>query len=193
MKDFDAARTYYQKTIELAPRGFFTAITAIDTLSREQKGELPSGTYLAYLSLEWINDPAKRAAAVHQLVKRVPHFAPAWEQLALLTDQDPERLNAIENGLKAQPDAETMGMLEINKALVLNRQGNHEGAVRLLGNSPSTRNRHSPRSIWRGQRWRRWRRNDSVPSAQQNVAAVKPRATVIRIRHSFLARLAAER
>jgi hypothetical protein len=52
MKDFDGAKTYYEKTLELSPRGFFTAITAVDTLRREQTAELPTGTYLAYVSLE---------------------------------------------------------------------------------------------------------------------------------------------
>jgi tetratricopeptide (TPR) repeat protein len=48
MKDYSRAREYYQKTLKLAPRGFFTAITAVDTLEREQKGDLPTGTYLSF-------------------------------------------------------------------------------------------------------------------------------------------------
>jgi tetratricopeptide (TPR) repeat protein len=134
MKDFDNARRYYRKTVELSPRGFFTAITALDTLTREQKGNLPAGTYLAYLSLEWIDNLGEKAEAVRQLVKLVPRFAPAWKELAsILPDVDAERLAAIEKGLAAEPDAETKGILQINKALVLNRQGDHESAVRLLG------------------------------------------------------------
>jgi len=43
------------------------------------------------------------------------------------------RLKLIEKGLASHPDAETKGMLEINKALVLNLQGEHTGAVRMLG------------------------------------------------------------
>src|ERR1700730_4388263 len=35
LKDFDRARTYYRRTLGLSPRGFFTAITAMDTLTRE--------------------------------------------------------------------------------------------------------------------------------------------------------------
>jgi len=134
MKDFGNARRYYGKTVELSPRGFFTAITALDTLTREQKGNLPAGTYLAYVSLEWIDNPGKKAEAVRQLVKLVPRFAPAWEALAnILPNDDPERLVTIERGLAAEPDAETKGMLQINKALVLDRQGDHESAVQLLG------------------------------------------------------------
>jgi tetratricopeptide (TPR) repeat protein len=132
-KDVDAARADYQKTVELAPRGFFTAITALDTLVHEQNGDLPPGTYLAYLSLEWTNDRVTKTDLVRQLVEMVPRFAPAWMELAMLLDQDSERLVAIDRGLAADPDAETRGMLLVNRALVLNRQGNREAAVRLLG------------------------------------------------------------
>src|SRR5262249_59470647 len=83
MKDAENARKHYRKAVELAPRGFFTAITALDTLEREAKGDLPAGTYLAYLSLEWVDDPGKKAAAVAQLVKQAPRFAPAWKEQAM--------------------------------------------------------------------------------------------------------------
>ncbi len=133
MKDAESARKHYRKTVELAPRGFFTAITALEALDREAKGDLPAGTYLAYLSLEWMNDPEKKADAVRQLVKRVPDFAPAWKEQAMLADADAEKLAAIEKGLAAGPDRETKGILLINKALIMGRSGDHDGAVRLLG------------------------------------------------------------
>ena len=133
MKDPENARKYYRKTVELAPRGFFTALTALDALDQEAKGDLPAGTYLAYLSLEWMNDPGKKAEAVRQLAKRVPGFAPAWKDLAMQTDSDVEKLAAIEKGLAANPDGETKGILLINKALIMDRSGDHDGAVRLLG------------------------------------------------------------
>src|SRR5262249_36184151 len=104
-----------------------------DSLDREVKGDLPGGTYLAYLSLEWVDDAGRKAEAVRQLVKDVPGFAPAWKELAVLSDTDAERLAAIEKGLATSPDAETKGLLLINKALVLDRSGDREGAVRLLG------------------------------------------------------------
>ena len=133
MKNFDAARMDYQKTVALAPRGFFTAITALDILTREQKGEFPPGTYLEYLSAEWVDDRAERAERVRHLVNRLPRLAPAWKEVAAFADQDSQRLAAIEKGLAAEPDAETTGMLQINKALVLDRQEEHDRAVRLLG------------------------------------------------------------
>jgi tetratricopeptide (TPR) repeat protein len=133
MKDDENARKHYRRTVELAPRGFFTAITALDALDREAKGELAVGTYLAYLSLEWMDDSGKKTDAVRQLAKRVPSFAPAWKEMAMQSDADAEKLAAIEKGLKANPDGETKGILLINKALILDRSGDHAGAVRLLG------------------------------------------------------------
>jgi tetratricopeptide (TPR) repeat protein len=143
MKDFDGAREYYRKTIKLSPRGFFTAIAALDTLEKEHAGVLPSGTYLAYLSLEWIEDKGEKIRTVRQLVNRLPQFAPGWKELAVLSEEDGERLAALEKGLMADPDAETKGMLQINRALICERQGDHDTAVRILGelaldpNSPS--------------------------------------------------------
>jgi hypothetical protein len=102
-------------------------------LDKEAKGNLPAGTYLAYLSLEWMDDPAKKADAVRELVKRVPDFAPVWKEQATQASTDVETLAAIEKGLAANPDGETMGILLINKALIMDRSGDHEGAVQLLG------------------------------------------------------------
>ena len=133
MRDYDNARKYYKKTVEMSPRGYFTAITAVDTLNREQNRELPTGTYLVYVSLESVDDSVKKNQAVKLLVKKIPEFAPAWKELALLTDDDSERLSIIEKGLALHPDAETKGMLLINKAIVLNRKGNRQAAVQILG------------------------------------------------------------
>jgi tetratricopeptide (TPR) repeat protein len=133
MDDTENARKYYRKTVESSPRGFFTAITALDTLDREEQGELPAKTYLAYLSLEWTDDSKKKAEMVQQLIKRAPAFAPGWKELAVLSEGDPTKLSAIEKGLAAKPDAETKGVLQINKALILDRKGDHDGAIRMLG------------------------------------------------------------
>jgi len=133
MNDFEGARTYYRRTLQLSPRGFFTAITALDTLTREHNGDLPMGIYLAYLSLEYMKDKVQKDGALRDLVKQIPKFAPAWKEFASLCDDDDERLAAIERGLAANPDAETRGMLQINKALVLNLKGDHAAAVQLLG------------------------------------------------------------
>ena len=65
MKNFDKARQFYRRTVEMSPRGFFTAITALDALDRESKGDLPQGTYSAYMALEWISDPAQKLSLIH--------------------------------------------------------------------------------------------------------------------------------
>ena len=133
MDDFEAARAHYEITLELAPRGFFTAITAFDVLTREQNGEFEPGIYQAYLSLEWMGDVDHKEQILRQLVERFPTFAPAWKDLANLTDDDADRLAAIENGLAAEPDAETRGILLINKAVLMNSQGDYDASIRLLG------------------------------------------------------------
>jgi hypothetical protein len=48
-------------------------------------------------------------------------------------DTDAGKLAAIEQGLAANPDGEMIGILLINKALIMDRSGDHEGAIRLLG------------------------------------------------------------
>jgi len=132
MKDFDAALADYKRAQDLAPGGFFTTLTAVDTLTREQKGEFPRGLYLAYVMLEPVGDPAQRRTLVQQFVDKYPRFAPGWEQFAKILDDPRDRLKAIENGLSAAPDPETKGMLELNKALTLHGSGDRDGAVRIL-------------------------------------------------------------
>ena len=135
MKNFDAARADYLATVALAPRGYFTAITSADLLVREKKGELPVGTCLAYSLLESVEDPADQAKQLRELVARVPRVAPAWKDLAHLTEDSAKKMDLIEKGLAAQPDGETRGMLQINKALLLDGKDerDHATAIRLLG------------------------------------------------------------
>jgi hypothetical protein len=51
---------------------------------------------------------------------------------SLLEDAD-ARLRAITRGLEHDPDLETKGMLLINRALVLHRRDDRDGAVKILG------------------------------------------------------------
>ena len=76
MKSFDAALADYRRTADLAPRGFFTTLTAVDTLVREQKGEFPQGLYLAYLMLEPIQDAAQAPAP--RAIRRKVSAIRAW-------------------------------------------------------------------------------------------------------------------
>ena len=133
MQEPDKARECYRKTVELSPRGYFTAITALDTLEREHSGELPAGTYRAYVSLEWIQDKEQLANILHQMVEKMPKFAPGWKELSMLEQKEDDRLAAIEKGLAAKPDAETKGTLLLNKAMALKGKGDREAAIKLLG------------------------------------------------------------
>jgi len=132
MNNFDRALELYQKVNKMEPRGFFTTKTAIYTLKGEKDGIFPKGLYMAYLSLEWM-EPDKKAKSVFNLVTKIPNFAPAWKEIISLPDQDEIVLPAIENGLKADPDIETYGILMINKALVLHRESKRQEALNILG------------------------------------------------------------
>jgi tetratricopeptide (TPR) repeat protein len=132
LKEPARAIEHYRRTLELSPRGFFTAITALHTLEREARGDLPEGIYLAYVTLETIEDRARKAQSAAQLVEKVPAFAPAWKDLALAADDPAERLSAIQKGLAADPDPDTRGMLRIHEALVLHGQGQLGEAARIL-------------------------------------------------------------
>jgi tetratricopeptide (TPR) repeat protein len=133
MDQADKALEDYRSVVKMRPRGFFTAITAADSLSREKSGQWKSGTYKQYLTLEWVSDASEKKALLEKMVQVVPNFAPAWKSLSTLLDDDAEKLRAIESGLAQNPDAETEGVLLVNKALALNRQGKQEEAISILG------------------------------------------------------------
>jgi len=132
--DVENALIFYRKTDELEPKGFFTAKTAIYSLEGEKAGKFPKGTYTSYLQIEWADEKSKKLEIAKAITQKVPDFAPAWKELANLSDDKQEKLNAIEQGLSKNPDAETKGILIINKALMLDNEGKKEEARNLLGN-----------------------------------------------------------
>lgn len=127
----DEAEKWYAVVDELAPRGFFTAKTSLDIIRREKRGELFEGFAKAFALLEWEPEDTKRVM-LQQIVERYPNFAPAWKELAKLTEDDREKLAALDHGLAGSPDDETYGMLILNKALVLGRMGKRPDGARLL-------------------------------------------------------------
>jgi len=131
--DNENAERFYKRVDQMAPRGFFTAKTAVDCLRREHTGDLKPGMYKAYASLEWMDDKKQKLSILEQVVKQFPKFPAAWKELAVLRSDDPSKLDAIEHGLAVNPDGETKGILLINKALILNRTGSHDAAVKILG------------------------------------------------------------
>jgi tetratricopeptide (TPR) repeat protein len=123
----------YSHALELAPRGFYTAITAVHYLRLEAAKRLPRGTYRAYLALEGTASPQQRRDGLEALTKSAPGFAPAWKDLALLTDDPAQRIATLDEGLAREPDAETRGFLLLNKALVFANTRRKEEAKAILG------------------------------------------------------------
>ncbi|SNR17465.1 tetratricopeptide repeat protein [Tenacibaculum jejuense] len=129
--DFEKALKYYELTDKVAPNGFFTSKTAVDVLRKEKKGVFSEGLYKNYMTLEWIDNPQEKAQMLKLLVDNYPSLAPAWKDYSNFLEGE-ERLQAIEKGLNENPDIETEGVLTINKALVLNLNGQFNEAKELL-------------------------------------------------------------
>ena len=129
--DDPKAEETYVRVEKLAPRGFFTAKTSLDCLRRQRAGALPAGFCKSFALLEFM-DPAQQKKALEGIVEKLPIYAPAWKDLAGLLDEDGAKLRAIEQGLAHEPDAETKGVLLVNQALLLDRRGQHDAAVKIL-------------------------------------------------------------
>ncbi|MGH3246431.1 MAG: hypothetical protein ACRDOI_09495 [Trebonia sp.] len=126
------AEEFYERVDQMAPRGYFTCKTSLDTLRRERAGDLFPGFAKAYATTEWM-DPRGKKPVLSGIVDKFPGFAPAWKDLSMLLDDDASKLHAIEQGLRGRPDAETLGVLLINKADILARQGDRDTATAILG------------------------------------------------------------
>jgi len=131
--DSTKAEELYAEVDRMAPRGFFTAKTSLDCLRREHAGALFPGFCRAFATLEGMDDRAKKRALLEGIVEKFPAFPVAWKELSNLLDDDDARLQAITKGLEHDPDPETKGMLLINRALVLHRRHDRDGAVGILG------------------------------------------------------------
>ena len=131
--DNKKALEYYIAVNEIAPRGFFTVKPAVDTLEREQAGIVNEGTYGLLVQLEWMKDLDAKKRILTQILEETPQLPLAWKELAVLLEDDEASLEAIDKGLSYQPDLETKGVLLVNKALILYRQGNENEAIAMLG------------------------------------------------------------
>jgi len=127
------AEEHYAEVDRMAPRGFFTAKTSLDCLRRERAGVVPPGFCQAFVTLEWMDDKVKKRAILEGIVEKFPAFPAAWKELSSLLDDDVARLRAIMRGLEHDPDRETKGMLLINRAMLLHRRGDVDGAIAILG------------------------------------------------------------
>ena len=111
----------YRHSLQLAGRDFLQAATAVHTLQRERDGELPEGTWRAFVALQHNPDNSglARRDALRRFVTQVPKFAPAWLLHSQLEPSPTRRLATLEQGFAATPDSETAGMLKVHKALAL--------------------------------------------------------------------------
>ena len=130
--DTEKALEYYQQTDSMKPMGFFTTKTAVYSLEGEKSGKFPAGLYMAYMQSEWTDDPALKMQIIRAITEQVPDYAPAWKELANLSDDNVFRLEIINTGLSKEPDAETENVLLLNKAMILHNDGKDEEAKQIL-------------------------------------------------------------
>jgi hypothetical protein len=69
-------------------------------------------------TMESLDDETKRVEALRLLLSQELNLAPAWKDLASITENDRVRVGMIEKGLAGSGGTETKGMLEIKKALL---------------------------------------------------------------------------
>jgi tetratricopeptide (TPR) repeat protein len=127
-----AALQAYHRVAELAPRGFFTTLVAVDALAREARGERPHGLYAAFLVTERHVAPDMQVRLLWQMVGRTPGFSPAWSKLAEAEAVPARQLGLVDRGLLADPDPQTRGMLQIRRALALHALDRTAEAVEIL-------------------------------------------------------------
>ena len=128
-----AALASYRLVDQLEPRGFFTSKTALNTLQRERDGEYPEGLYLYFVSHEWQENDEDKIEVLTDIIERASNFSPAYQKLANLTEDHAQRLELIDTGLSHHPDNETRGMLLLNKAAIVNLNGDSTEATAILG------------------------------------------------------------
>lgn len=139
LQDEDAkALEAYRQVDALVPRGFFTTKTAVWTLEREAAGAIPRGTYRAFLTHEWAEDNERRIQILEEVLSQAPGYPPAHQKLAYFLE-DPEQMRwHLERGLEGDPDAETRGMLLLNKAARLDSSVEAERILCELALDPET-------------------------------------------------------
>jgi len=131
----------YKEVDRLAPEGFFTVKTAIDTLTREIEGRLYPGAYLDLLRLEWMTDNSEKKQMLIQMLSLSREFPAAWKAYSQFLEDGRQCLEAIETGLSFSPDPGTRGSLLVYKADALSQLGDESGCqaiLQMVVNDPST-------------------------------------------------------
>ncbi|MFD0632478.1 hypothetical protein [Catenulispora yoronensis] len=129
--DTRGAQAMYERVEALSPRGFFTCRTTLDMLRREHAGWLSPGFSRAFMSLEWMADPAEKKRILVGITRQFPDFPPAWMELANLAASPDERMHALDRGLEGGPDPDTKTTLLLNKAGLHAANGDLASATRV--------------------------------------------------------------
>ncbi len=132
-KNVEQALASYRKVDALEPRGFFTSKQEVFTLERELAGTYTQGLYLLFVSHEWSDDVGEKIKIMRRVIELVPDYAPAYQKLSILEEDIVKKLDLLERALTFQSDAETRGMLLLNKATNLHIQGDKDAAITILG------------------------------------------------------------
>jgi hypothetical protein len=119
--DATNALAKYREVDRMETNGFFTTKTAVWTLEREESGALPRGTYRDYVALEDAEGNGK-IELIEKLAVMAPNYPPVLKEKAIAAKTVTEKLQWIDKGLALEPDAETYGILMLNRAVLLNLQ-----------------------------------------------------------------------
>lgn len=127
----EAAEETYARVNEMVPRGFMTALAAEDILRRENRGDVPEGTFLTYTGLDWMPEERRQLAA-QELIEHATTSPQVW-LLAASREENPERrLELAQRGLDLRPDPDTRGHLHLVRARALLDLGLESEAVAQL-------------------------------------------------------------
>ncbi len=126
------AYNLYIQVDKMHPRGFYAVKTAIHTLEREIKAELPGDTYKFFLTIKQEIDIDKKDDLLDYLLDRCTNFAPAWLEKYKTVNSQNEQLFCLSKGISYDSDAETKGLMLINQAVVFLNSNRKTEAYNIL-------------------------------------------------------------
>ncbi len=146
--DATNALAKYREVDRLETNGFFTTKTAVWTLEREESGALPRGTYQAYVALEDV-DGNRKSELIEKLAAMAPNYPPVWKEKVLAARTVTEKFQLIDKALALGPDAETYGILMLNRAALLHLQKKTNEATAILNGLTAETNTVGTRELAR--------------------------------------------
>lgn len=129
--DVEEAEKQYHRVNQLEPHGFLNSQQAETCLRLEREGKVKKGTYQRVtMSTTASRETAQRV--LRGILEETPNYAFAWAQLAGITDDPKEALEAVENGLASDPDPFTRDALRVRRAILAYNEGRASVAVQML-------------------------------------------------------------